>query len=146
MVFVAARALDGDGAGRVPLHDVRRACCELFSARQLERVLRQPESKRYWEVERRFLRLRSERSILASFPCEVLNSDHARRLPLSVLDSRPRRGAALLSAVLAGIDAPRSNAFVSRFAAVDRKTVSRWMKDPVVRDQILLRVPAWSTR
>jgi hypothetical protein len=146
VVFVAARALDRGGAGRVPIQDVRHATGPLFSARQLGRVLMQPESARYWELDRWFLRLRSERSILASFPCEVLRSDHARRLPLAILDSRPRRGAALLAAVLAGIEAPRSNAFVSLFAGVDRKTISRWMKDPVVRDEMLQRLPAWSER
>jgi hypothetical protein len=96
---------------------------------------------RYWDVEPRFLRLHSSEAVVCSFPCEVLASNRAVRLEAALLNSRQRRGAALLAAVLAGTEAPRSNAFISRFAGVDRQTVSRWMEDPVVRGEILRRVP-----
>lgn len=145
VLFVAARALDRQGSGRVRLDDIRRACRDLFSSRQLARVLSDPASIRYWELEARFLRLRSQAAIVKSFPCEILLSEHARKFPLAILNSRPGRGAALLSAILAGIDRPRSNAFVSRFGGVDRKTVSRWMDDAVIKEHILQRVPAWTT-
>jgi hypothetical protein len=48
-----------------------------------------------------------------------------------------------VAAALAGVDNPRSNAFLSRFVGVDRKTIAVWLRDPVIRDQILDKVPSW---
>lgn len=144
IVFLCARALDARGSGRVLISGVKEECEALFCGRQLRRILESREGGRYWTRDRSFLRLHSEARILVSYPGEVLSSAGAVRFPLALLDSRTRRGAALLAAVLAGIDKPRSNQFIGRFAGVDRKTISRWMKDPVIAGSILQRTPAWA--
>lgn len=144
IVYVAARALDVAGSGRVTRTAVLEVCAALFSRKQLQRTLVSGPGERYWELEPHFLRLLSVAAIVCSYHCPVLGSVVAARFPLALLDTRQRRGAALLAAVLTGIEVPRANQFISRFAGVDRKTVSRWMKDPVIAKQILLRVPQWA--
>lgn len=144
IVFVTARALDPRGSGRVEIPALSAALQSVFSARQVRRIFNSLEGKRYWEGEARFLRLQSTMNILQSFDCEILPSLAAARFPLAVLNTRSRRGAALLAAILTGIDVPRSNHFVNRFARVDRKTVGRWMRDPIISSEILLRAPAWA--
>ena len=144
VLFAAARALDGAGSGRVRLDDLWAEVTALFSRKQFDRVINSEQGARYWEHDRFFLRLRSSASIVQTFPCEILPSLAAARFPLALLNTRPRRGAALLAAMLAGIDVPRSNQFINRFAGVDRKTVARWMRDPVIAEQILLRIPQWA--
>ena len=146
VVYLAARAIDPRGSGRVPTSAVAAACERIFSARQFRRLLGSPGGERYWERDRHLLRLRAAGRIAASYPEEVLISRHARRFPLELLNSRPRRGAALVAAMLACVDTPCSNVFISRFASVDRQTVSRWMHDPAIKANVLERVPESATR
>jgi hypothetical protein len=144
-LYLVARALDTAGAGRV---ETRAAASELrkaFSPKQLGRILRGEKGRRYWEVEPAFLRLRSQEKIRQSFERRLVDSHLGRAFPVSVLDCRARRGAALFAAVMGSQAGPRSNEFVDRYTRVDRKTVARWLKDPVIRDVILLgKVPQWA--
>lgn len=143
VAYGTARALDSRGSGRVWLDDLADALTDVFSARQVRRII--GAQNRYFEVEGRRARLSGQQVIIEGLPegLDLFFSRHSRSFPLRLLDSRPRRGAALVAAALAGVDNPRSNAFLSRFVGVDRKTIAVWLRDPVIRDQILDKVPSW---
>ena len=136
-----ARALDSGGSSRASLDALEVACETIFSAKQYRRLLDDSRGERYWTKEPRSLVMRSEARVLESLAAdrEVLRSRAAASFPIELLNTRQRRGAALLAAILAGNTEPVSNAFISRYARVDRGTIGGWMRDPVIRDQILVR-------
>jgi len=136
-----ARALDPGGSSRASLDDLEALCETIFSRKQYGRLMADSRGERYWTKEPRSLLLRSEAKVLASHAAEreILASRAALTFPIEVLDTRPRRGAAILAAMLAGNTDPISHAFIQRFARVDRGTIGRWMRDTVISDQILAR-------
>lgn len=145
IVYLVARALDRpSGTGRVAVDRVVRACSAAFSAKQIRRVLEGEAGMRYWSIEGETLVLRASQRVLASFELEPFDSAAAISYPLEILHSRPRRGAALFAAIVATPGAPRSWAFIARFAGVDRGTVRRWRRDPAIRRDIFKRVPQWA--
>lgn len=146
VIFCVARALDASGSGRVEAEPVKRACLPLFTDRHCRRLFDPELRVRYWERDRQYLKLRSEASIVASFEGELLCGPSALVFDLSLLDSRARRGAALLAAILAGVHDPRSQLFIQKFSRVDRKTISRWMKDDTISTLILSREPRWANQ
>lgn len=144
IVYLAARALDEAGSGRVPSETVRRELRSCWSAKHLARILSSDKSLRYWEPAGTNLLLRRAGAVLASFPPESTSLWRAAMsFSVAVLDTRQQRGAALLAPVLAFTESPRSNEFLHRFAGVDPQTVSRWQKDPVIRRHILSKCPQW---
>lgn len=143
VVYRVARALDTAGSGRVSKEEVSRELRHAYRGGKLDRVFERAGGKRYWTLDRGFLALRAEGTVFASFDCEVLDSSHVLALSLRWLDSRPRRNAAVLAAML-GNPNPRSNAFVQRFSRVDRKTIYAWRKDEVIRTRILIHWPEWA--
>ncbi len=146
IVYLVARALDTRGEGRVETLGVARELRQAISGKQLNRAIAGEKGRRYWEVEGPWLRLRAQVRILESFECELVNSDLGREFPVSVLDNRKRRGAALFSAIVAGHDAPRTNEFIHTVAKIDRKTLAGWVADPVIRRHILRKEPQWASR
>lgn len=145
IVYRVARAMDRHaGTGRVPEQQLVAVCGQAFSRKQSLRILEGELGQRYWHLEGGSVVLRAARKVLDSFSIEAYEVAGARSFDLGLLDTRPRRGAALLAAIVATDGAPRSWAFVSRFAGVDRGTVRRWIKDPVIREQILDKVPQWA--
>lgn len=146
IVYLAARALDPNGSGRTPREVLVRELLHCWSAKQLGRVIHGAKGCRYWEVEERFLRLRSASEVLNSFRASlIIDSPDAVSFSLGILDSRPRPGAALCAAVVALTGRPRSNAFAARFTSVDRGTRGRWLNDPVIRNEILSKARQWTT-
>lgn len=145
LVYRVARALDPRGSSRTQLAAVDRVCSSLFSRKQYRRILDDPRGRRYWTMEGEHLVLRAEAAILRSFvpEYEILNSRAALSFPVTLLNNRQRRGAAVLAAVLAGTTLV-SNAFISRFTKVDRGTISGWQTDPTIRDHILARTPEFA--
>lgn len=146
VIFCAARALDRAGSGRVEAETIRRACSSLFTERHSRRLFDPNLHVRYWERDRHYVKLNSEAAIVASFEGQLLLKPSALVIELSLLDSRPRRGAALLAAILAGVDDPRSNLFIRNFSRVDRKTIGRWMNDDTISTYILAREPRWASQ
>jgi len=145
LVYAVARALDADGAGRVLILDVARELRRIYRGRHIARWLDHPKGKRYWVVDRQYLVIRGLVVVLGSFECELPDNDLAVSLPVTLLDLPRRRNAFLLAAVVAGDGRHLSRDFVMRFARVDRKTLSRWKRDPTIWDDILRWEPRWST-
>jgi hypothetical protein len=109
IVFRVARALDRhSGTGRVAEGCLVEACGAAFSRKQTLRVLHGGAGRRYWVLDGDSVVLRSGRKILESFSLEPYDSLAARSFDLSLLNTRPRRGAALLAAITAAEGAPRS--------------------------------------
>lgn len=144
VVYQVARALDVAGSGRVPMLDVARELRVAYRGGKTGRLFERAGGCRWWELEGAVLRLRSQATILASFACEVIRSDLGRQFSMRQLDTRPRRNAAVLAAVLSGMGGPRSQEFIRRFAKVDRGTLRRWEKDEVIRREILRKLANWA--
>ena len=136
-----ARALDPGGSSRASLDALQATCETIFSRKQYQRLMEDSRGERYWTKEPRSLLLRAEARVLASHAAqrEILLSPAAAAFPLELLNTRQRRGAAILAAMLSGNSNPVSNAFINRVARVDRGTIRGWMRDQVISDQILLR-------
>lgn len=145
IVYLVARALDRpSGTGRVPVRRLTRECSRAFSEKQAGRILRGDAGRRYWSFEGDTVLLRASRNVLTSFSIEAFDSIAAVSFPLDALNSRPRRGAALFVAIVATPNAPRSWAFIDRFAGVDRGTVRRWHRDAGIRRDILRKDAQWA--
>ena len=146
VVYQVARALDAAGSGRVSAMDVARELRTVYRGGKIARVLGHAKGERYWLCTGTSLVLHSQVAIVESFEDELPQATGGVTFALRSLDTRPRRDAALLAAVVACVDEPRSRAFVERFTRVDRKTVAEWMKDEVIRSQILRKLPEWAAR
>ncbi len=146
ILFCLMRAVDAEGCGRVIESEVTREATKLWSNRHVHRLLQGEPGTRYWEPDRHFVRLQSERRIILSYECEVLQSSYCKEFDTELLTTRARRGAALLAAVLAGHQMPRSRQFIDRYAGVDRGTVTRWMDDDVITTYLLVRHEEWAER
>ncbi len=144
-IYAIARALDTDGSGRVAVLDVARELRLAYRGNRIARWLEHEKSARYWTVDRQYLRIHGIVKVLESFECELPDNDFGIQLSTRWLDTRSRRGAALLAAVLAGMEMPRSRDFIWKFTRVDRKTISAWRRDRIVGTQILRSMPQWAT-
>lgn len=142
--YLVARALDAKGSGRVDKLALAREIQHAYKGGKVHRLFERPGGRRYWASEGPTLRLHGQAAILESFSCELLRSDMALTLSVAHLDTRPRRNAAMLAAVLAGQTDPRSAEFIQRFARVDRKTWNAWQADPVIRRRILRKLNNWA--
>ena len=143
--YAVGRALDADGAGRVLTLDVARELRRIYRGRHIARWVEHPKGMRYWAVDRQYLVLRGLAAVLESFECELPDNDLAVSLPATLLDVPRRRNAFLLAAVVAGGGRHLSREYVTRFARVDRKTLSGWKRDPTIWDDILRWEPRWAT-
>jgi hypothetical protein len=142
IAYATARAVDRPGAGEVPFDSLLVVLSEMFSTRQARRVLKTPN--RYYRMESNRVVLSSSKSIIRNLPADLRWTRTCCCFAIADLNTPARRGAALVSAALAGTDAPRSNLFLSRFIGVDRKTVAAWSKDRVISERILKKVPNWT--
>ncbi len=144
VAFLVASALDTDHSGIVSLADLRRELRHLMSEDRARHLIHGDKMRRYASCEGSVLRLRGRAELICSFEVEVLSRTDSIGLPVWSLDSRARRGAALLASVLATARAkPRSYKFIARFTTVDRGTIYRWLRDPVVSRHILRRSSTW---
>ena len=139
-IYLVARALDANGAGRVAICDVARELRYVYRGRQITRWLEDEKAARYWSVDRQFVRLKAVEKVIDSFECKLPTHDLAIRFSLAVLRTRPQRGAALLAALICTSDEPRSNEYIWKFARVNPKTRASWMQDPVIKHRILRAV------
>lgn len=144
LLYLLARELDPRGSGRVEAASVSQQGQLMFGRKQIGRVLGGPKGRRYWLVDAGWLRLIGVQRVVQSYDGEIVDARHGVSFRIEMLNTRQRRGAALFAAVVGGSDRPRSRAFIARFAGVDRKTLARWQRDPVIRAEILNRCEEWA--
>lgn len=111
-----------------------------WSRKQAIRILKRA---RWWELEPNFVRLAGQETVLNSFEVELPNAMQGLTFHLADVNSRPRRTAALVAAVVGDV-APRSLAYIHRFCGVDRSTLYRLRKDPFIASHILRVKPEWA--
>lgn len=144
IAWAAKRALDAKGSGRLRREDATHLLRALWSAKQARRVLLDERACRWWEIERRFVRLRGQEDVLCSFDgVDLPSTTQSRRFRSSDLNTRPRRTAALVATVVGEVG-PRSHAYINRFCGVDRNTLQRWEKDPFIVHNILRAHAEWA--
>ena len=143
IVWATARAMDPRGSGRVSYDAIARELSSAFSKKQIGRILRSTKGQRWWDLELDYLRLTGQEALLEGFEVELPVAIGSRRFLLADLDTRPRRTAALLAAVVAG-EGPRSYAFISRFCGVDRSTIRRLLRDEFISAHILNSHAEWA--
>lgn len=146
VAFLVASALDTEHRGQVEFEKLRAELKGVMSEDRVRHVLNGDKMRRYGQREGRFFRLTGRAGLICSFEVEVevLPRTDGIALPLVTLNTRARRGAALLASVLATARAkPRSQRFISRFTGVDRGTIYRWLRDPIVSRHMLRCSPTW---
>lgn len=143
IAWSAARALDPRGSGRVRTDDFINTLCLAWSRKQAIRILKSAKAARWWELEPNFVRLAGQEPVLNSFEVELPSAIQGLAFRLADLNTRPRRTAALVAAVVGDV-APRSLAYIQRFCGVDRNTLYRLRKDPFIASHILRVKPEWA--